>query len=118
MNFCIGADQILYRLLISMYVIFNSRMSRISKFINSTTFRYFIPFMVLVIGGSFALREITEVRYKYRKSTTYDIKRDIKKAGITMKESIPLEEIYEDLQKNSDLDDWKNVRIPRPWEEK
>ncbi|XP_076377582.1 cytochrome c oxidase assembly protein COX16 homolog l(3)neo43 [Megalopta genalis] len=92
--------------------------SRISKFLKSTAFRYFVPFMVLVIGGSFALREVTEVRYKYRNTISYDIRRDIKKAGIEMKDPATLEEIYDDLEKNSDLDNWENVRIPRPWEEK
>ncbi|XP_076297850.1 cytochrome c oxidase assembly protein COX16 homolog l(3)neo43 [Lasioglossum baleicum] len=89
-----------------------------SQFFQTKTFRYFVPFMVLVVGGSFALREVAEIRYKYRKTTSYDIRRDAEKLGIKMKKSAPLEEIYEDMQKNVDITNWENVRIPRPWDEK
>ncbi len=33
-----------------------------------------------------------------------------------MKPSKTLEEEYDSLMKKSDLDNWKNIRAPRPWE--
>lgn len=92
--------------------------SKMSQFFQSKLFRYFVPFMVLVVGGSFALREVAEVRYKYRNISSYDIRKDFKKSGIEMKKSAPLEEIYEEMQKNVDINNWENVRIPRPLDEK
>ncbi|XP_076645432.1 cytochrome c oxidase assembly protein COX16 homolog l(3)neo43 [Halictus rubicundus] len=88
-----------------------------SQFFQTKIFRYFVPFMVLVVGGSFALREVAEIRYKYRSTTSYDIRKDAEKLGIQMKKSDSLEEIYEDMQKNVNISNWENVRIPRPWEE-
>ncbi|XP_011146836.1 cytochrome c oxidase assembly protein COX16 homolog, mitochondrial [Harpegnathos saltator] len=78
--------------------------------------KFGIPFMIFVIGGSFGLREFTELRYIYKK-TRY-IKDEVKGTGIKLKPSqeITLEREYENLQK-ADLDNWENTRIKRPWPE-
>lgn len=87
------------------------------RILKSKKFQHFAPFMLLVVGGSFYLREFTEVRYKYRNVTSYDdVKREVQKEGIEMKEPVTLEEEYEKI-KELDIDNWENVRIPRPWEE-
>ncbi|XP_031844029.1 cytochrome c oxidase assembly protein COX16 homolog l(3)neo43 [Nomia melanderi] len=89
----------------------------LSRF-DSKIFRYFVPFMVLVVGGSFAIQEITEIRYKYRRTISYDdVKKATKAQGIEMKPSESLEKIYEDMKEKLDIDNWENIRIPRPWEE-
>ncbi|XP_011860948.1 PREDICTED: cytochrome c oxidase assembly protein COX16 homolog, mitochondrial isoform X2 [Vollenhovia emeryi] len=78
--------------------------------------RYGIPFMIFIIGGSFGLREFTELRYK--RTNEYKIREELEKQGIQMREpeEITLEKEYEKLQE-VDLDNWENVRIQRPWDE-
>ncbi|XP_018086589.1 cytochrome c oxidase assembly protein COX16 homolog, mitochondrial isoform X2 [Xenopus laevis] len=56
------------------------------------TFRYGAPMLLLIIGGSFGLREFTQIRYDAQ---------NLKRKKI----------------KDSDYEDWKNVRGPRPWED-
>ncbi|XP_029040459.1 cytochrome c oxidase assembly protein COX16 homolog, mitochondrial [Osmia bicornis bicornis] len=80
-------------------------------------FKQFVPFMLLVIGGSFLVREFTKIRYKYRRVTTYDLTKDTEAAGIKMKKPATLEEEYENTMKKIDIDNWENIRISRPWEE-
>ncbi|XP_076178160.1 cytochrome c oxidase assembly protein COX16 homolog l(3)neo43 isoform X2 [Ptiloglossa arizonensis] len=79
-------------------------------------FKNFVPFIILVIGGSFLLREFIQVKLKYKTVTQYNLKEDMEKHGIKVKKSLTLEEEYEKL-KESNLDNWENVRIPRPWDE-
>ncbi len=40
----------------------------------------------------------------------------LKEVGIDVQPPKTLEEEYESLMKKRDLDNWKNVRAPRPWE--
>ncbi|XP_020842070.1 cytochrome c oxidase assembly protein COX16 homolog, mitochondrial isoform X2 [Phascolarctos cinereus] len=54
------------------------------------TLRYGVPMMILVIGGSFGLREFSQIRY----------------------DAVKAKKI-----KDSTFDDWKNIRGPRPWED-
>ncbi|KAL6254010.1 hypothetical protein P5V15_015863 [Pogonomyrmex californicus] len=84
----------------------------------SKIWQYGIPFMIFILGGSFGLREFTELRYKYKHTYEYKIRNELEKRGIEMRqpEEITLEKEYEKLEK-MDLDSWENVRIPRPWEE-
>ncbi|CAK6975595.1 cytochrome c oxidase assembly protein COX16 homolog%2C mitochondrial [Scomber scombrus] len=56
------------------------------------TLRYGVPMLLLVVGGSFGLREFTQIRYDAQK---------IKKKKLREK----------------NMDEWKNIRGPRPWED-
>lgn len=84
----------------------------------SRVWQYGIPFMIFIFGGSYGLREFTELRYKYKSTTQYSIRDEFEKRGVETRplEEITIEKEYEKLQK-VDLDSWKNVRISRPWEE-
>jgi len=66
-----------------------------------------------MIGGSFGLREFAQLRYQFRKTKTLDPK-DV---DFPMKPSseITIESVYEEI-KDLDLDDWENIRGPRPHE--
>ncbi|CAK9806653.1 Cytochrome c oxidase assembly protein COX16 homolog, mitochondrial [Anthophora quadrimaculata] len=86
------------------------------RFYETTFFRHFLPFMILVIGGSFFVEQFTKLRYKYRVVESFEFKKDLEKKGIKMKKLATLEEEYEKIKK-MDIDNWENVRIPRPWEE-
>ncbi|XP_028362442.1 cytochrome c oxidase assembly protein COX16 homolog, mitochondrial isoform X2 [Phyllostomus discolor] len=54
------------------------------------TLRYGVPMLLLIVGGSFGLREFSQIRY----------------------DAVKIKKI-----KDSTFDDWKNVRGPRPWED-
>nr|CAG4643876.1 EOG090X04DO [Lepidurus arcticus] len=78
--------------------------------------RYGLPFLTLVVGGSFGLQYFTELRYRFRsrQPVTED---EAKQYGIQMKkkEEVNLENVYETI-KNVDIEHWENKRGPRPWE--
>ncbi|XP_035259285.1 cytochrome c oxidase assembly protein COX16 homolog, mitochondrial [Anguilla anguilla] len=78
------------------------------------TLTYGIPMILLVVGGSFGLREFTQIRYDAQK-----IKKKLDpalEARINVqKQPVILEEEYEKMQRLN-LDEWSNIRGPRPWE--
>ncbi|XP_064603219.1 cytochrome c oxidase assembly protein COX16 homolog, mitochondrial-like [Liolophura sinensis] len=87
------------------------RRARKRKFI-----RFGAPFLVLVVAGSFGLKEFSSIRYQFRKSEMITPE-EAEKYGVKMKrEKITIESEYESLQKMN-LDTWQNVRGPRPWED-
>ncbi|XP_012254616.1 cytochrome c oxidase assembly protein COX16 homolog, mitochondrial [Athalia rosae] len=87
------------------------------KFGKTPSARYGIPFVLFVVGGSFGLQKFTEIKFKYA-NTGVLIHEEAKKAGIEMKkpEEVTLEAVYDSV-KDIDIENWKNVRGPRPWEE-
>uniref|UniRef100_A0A1B6DCY2 Cytochrome c oxidase assembly protein COX16 homolog, mitochondrial n=1 Tax=Clastoptera arizonana TaxID=38151 RepID=A0A1B6DCY2_9HEMI len=94
--------------------------SLIIKFNNKRTqrfFKYGAPFLILMLGGSFGLKMFTNLRYEYKPQVILRPE-DLEKEGIYMKkpEEVTLESEYEKI-KNLDIDNWKNIRGPRPWEE-
>lgn len=71
--------------------------------------------LLLVVGGSFGLREFTQIRYDAQRigrrlDPSLEAKVNVEK------QSVILEEQYEKMQQ-VDLDEWKNIRGPRPWED-
>ncbi|XP_077396028.1 cytochrome c oxidase assembly protein COX16 homolog, mitochondrial [Festucalex cinctus] len=78
------------------------------------TFRYGVPMLLLVVGSSFGLREFAQIRYDAQKLNK---KLDPSLAAkVNMeKQSVMLEEEFEKM-KDVNLDDWKNIRGPRPGE--
>lgn len=79
------------------------------------TVRYGVPMMVLIIGGSFGLKEFTQIRYdaqkiKKKMDPSLEAKVNLEKQSVILKEE------YEKMR-DKNLDDWKNIRGPRPWED-
>ncbi|XP_028293667.1 cytochrome c oxidase assembly protein COX16 homolog, mitochondrial [Gouania willdenowi] len=79
------------------------------------TIKYGVPMLLLVVGGSFGLREFTQIRYdaqriRKRLDPSLEAKVDVHR------QSVILEEEYQKLQE-ANLDEWKNIRGPRPWED-
>ncbi|XP_031643547.1 cytochrome c oxidase assembly protein COX16 homolog, mitochondrial [Oncorhynchus kisutch] len=79
------------------------------------TLKYGVPMLLLVVGGSFGLREFTQIRY--------DAQKIMKKLDPTLeakvnpqKQSVILEEEYQKM-KDVNLEEWRNIRGPRPWED-
>uniref|UniRef100_A0A3P9INX0 Cytochrome c oxidase assembly protein COX16 homolog, mitochondrial n=1 Tax=Oryzias latipes TaxID=8090 RepID=A0A3P9INX0_ORYLA len=79
------------------------------------TLKYGVPMLLLVVGGSFGLREFSQIRYDAQK-----IKKRLDPSLAAklnpQKQAVILEEEYEKL-KEKNLDEWKNIRGPRPWED-
>nr|BAN21334.1 conserved hypothetical protein [Riptortus pedestris] len=80
-------------------------------------FKYGLPFFIFMIGGSFGLKEFTALRFQFSKKEVLRPE-DLKHLGITMKKpgEVTLESEYEKI-KEMDIDNWENIRGPRPWEE-
>lgn len=79
--------------------------------------KYGAPFLILIVGGSFALKEFAQLRYTFSKQKTLTPD-EAAKFGIQMKprEEVSLENVYEKT-KSINISDWENKRGPRPWEE-
>ncbi|GLH05625.1 uncharacterized protein GBIM_11212 [Gryllus bimaculatus] len=104
--------------------------------------RYGVPFMVMVVGGSFVLKEFAQLRYTFSKKQKLT-RKDMEELGLEIKEkqAVSLETAYEEIKKvyldiilcvillctskyfnilflhQMDIDNWHNIRGPRPWEE-
>ncbi|CAK6975594.1 cytochrome c oxidase assembly protein COX16 homolog%2C mitochondrial [Scomber scombrus] len=79
------------------------------------TLRYGVPMLLLVVGGSFGLREFTQIRYdaqKIKKKLDPSLEARVN----VQKQSVILEEEYDKLREKN-MDEWKNIRGPRPWED-
>ncbi|CAH0399492.1 unnamed protein product [Chilo suppressalis] len=79
------------------------------------SFKYGLPFIVFVVGGSFGLREWTQIRYEFSQVKGVS-KEEAEKMGLHREKNVSLETVYEDIQK-LDIDNWENKRGPRPWED-
>uniref|UniRef100_A0A8C5KBH2 Cytochrome c oxidase assembly protein COX16 homolog, mitochondrial n=1 Tax=Jaculus jaculus TaxID=51337 RepID=A0A8C5KBH2_JACJA len=75
------------------------------------TLRYGVPMLLLIVGGSFGLREFSQIRYDAVK-----IKIDPELEKKLKMNKISLESEYEKI-KDSTFEEWKNIRGPRPWED-
>ncbi|KAI7805783.1 COX16 cytochrome c oxidase assembly-like protein, partial [Triplophysa rosa] len=85
------------------------------KLQNNRTVKYGVPMLLLVVGGSFGLREFTQIRYdaqKIRKKLDPTLEARVN----TQKQTVILQEEYEKL-KDVNLKNWRNIRGPRPWED-
>uniref|UniRef100_A0A8D0G507 Cytochrome c oxidase assembly protein COX16 homolog, mitochondrial n=1 Tax=Sphenodon punctatus TaxID=8508 RepID=A0A8D0G507_SPHPU len=75
-------------------------------------FSFCLKFQILIVGGSFGLREFSQIRYDAAKRGKLSpvLEERVKKSNVT------LESEYEKM-KDSNLEEWKNIRGPRPWED-
>ncbi|XP_076013866.1 cytochrome c oxidase assembly protein COX16 homolog, mitochondrial [Genypterus blacodes] len=77
------------------------------------TVQYGVPMLLLIVGGSFGLREFTQIRYDAQKRKRLDPSLEAKVN--VEKQPVILEEEYKKM-KDLKLDEWRNIRGPRPWE--
>ncbi|XP_069494971.1 cytochrome c oxidase assembly protein COX16 homolog, mitochondrial [Ambystoma mexicanum] len=77
------------------------------------TLKYGVPMLLLIVGGSFGLREFTQIRYDAQKLQG---KLDPALEEKVKKKNVSLESEFEKL-KDANLTDWENIRGPRPWED-
>lgn len=91
-------------------------MDKLSKISDNKHFKYGVPFVLMVVGGSFALKYYSQLRYDIQNERHIMTKTKELQNIINPKKSVSIEEEYEEYKKNVDLDNWKNIRGPRPWE--
>jgi cytochrome c oxidase assembly protein subunit 16 len=72
----------------------------------------------LVAGGSYGLSVFTEIRYKVssHKNSLGLTKEELIEKGWKDKKVDLLEE-YKEMKENVDINNWDNIRGPRPWED-
>ncbi|KAF3845286.1 hypothetical protein F7725_008449 [Dissostichus mawsoni] len=79
------------------------------------TIKYGVPMLLLVVGGSFGLREFTQIRYdsqRIRKKLDPSLEAKVN----VERQPVILEEEYEKIKKMN-MEEWRNIRGPRPWED-
>jgi len=78
----------------------------------------FLPYITLIGVIYITLRSATWVRYDRRRQNVKTYSRDeIKAKGLDFFEPTTLEEEYEQMVKNQNLDAWEQKRVERPWQE-
>uniref|UniRef100_UPI00358F1AAB cytochrome c oxidase assembly protein COX16 homolog, mitochondrial isoform X1 n=1 Tax=Myxine glutinosa TaxID=7769 RepID=UPI00358F1AAB len=80
-------------------------------FFRGKTFRYGVPMLVLIIGGSVGLKEFTTIRYEAMARRT-KIDPALDALFDKAKRKTTLEDHYEKLNQ-VDLNSWVNIRGPR-----
>eukprot|EP00918_Siedleckia_nematoides_P052525 GHVU01114737.1.p1 GENE.GHVU01114737.1~~GHVU01114737.1.p1 ORF type:complete len:114 (+),score=14.12 GHVU01114737.1:112-453(+) len=92
--------------------------ARLRAWTKHHTFRYGLPMITLLVGGSFGLKEFTQLRYHYRKITILT-KEEEEALEQQLKKPEDRTNLHKELKKlkESDLDNWQNIRGPRPWED-
>lgn len=99
---------------------FNEKMNsleRIQQFFNQRFVKFGLPFLFVIVGGSFGLKEFAQLRYQFSRKSQISPD-ELEKHGIKMKKpgEVTLETEYDKI-KNLDTDNWEQIRGPRPWEE-
>jgi len=86
-----------------------------NRILKNKFLRFGVPFMLMVTGGSFGLREFSQIRYDYRKVKLISPE-EMKNQGIEMKPrgSVTIDTEYQKLVEQVNLDDYENKRITRP----
>lgn len=96
----------------------SSNMNGIRRLKGNKHFKYGLPFVIAIVGGSYGLQFYSQVRYDIQKERHIMTKtKELQKIlGPSNQKPKTIEEEYEDYRKKVDLDNWKNIRGPRPWE--
>ncbi|CAH3021958.1 unnamed protein product [Porites evermanni] len=80
--------------------------------------KFGVPMITLIVGGSFALKEFTEIKIKRRDEKGHALnKEEALEVLPHKKKQASLEEEYKAITKKLDIDNWENKRGPRPWEQ-
>ena len=81
------------------------------------SFRYGMPFISLLVVGSFGLSEFSSIVISKREEKNRMLSTEESRAFLNPEKEFDIEEEYEKTMKKLDIDHWENKRGPRPWEE-
>jgi cytochrome c oxidase assembly protein subunit 16 len=94
-----------------------TEMANLRSLTKNRHFKFGLPFMIAVVGGSFGLQYYSQLRYDiYNERHIITKAKALEKALVDPSKQVTIEQEYEDYKKNVNLDDWQNIRGPRPWE--
>jgi len=91
-------------------------------FLASKHWKFGVPFLTLGVGASYGLKYFTSIRYDPANSKgrylTSEEKRKQDKEGMPalMLQNVDLEKALKDHVGEDRMEDWENIRGPRPWE--
>jgi len=95
----------------------------LKKLLQSRHIQFGVPFIGLLVGSSFALTNVTSFRYEFRKTqglSEIDVE-SLKAQGVIRRDpgELSLENLYGEYmeQNEKNLENYDNLRIPRPWED-
>ena len=96
---------------------FQSINAKLDQLAKKKFFKYGLPFLTLLLAGSFGLQQFSQLRYTYSKKKLITPE-EAEKMGVKMKKpgEVTLETEFEKVR-NIDIENWENKRGPRPWEE-
>lgn len=89
---------------------------------NKNFFKNILPFGALVIGAYIGLVQFRKINYGFAKNDNASVfKENLKQVGLSedsyqYRTTEGLDEEYQKTMKDIKLNDWKNIRGPRPWE--
>lgn len=93
------------------------KMANLRSLTKNRHFKFGLPFMIAVVGGSFGLQYYSQLRYDiYNERHTVTKTQALQKILTDPEKQVTIEEEYENYKKTVDLDNWQNIRGPRPWE--
>lgn len=83
--------------------------------------RNFIPFGLLVVAAYLGLAEFRKINYTHKKDQPTMYKDQMAKLGVSedsyqAQTAVSREQDIEKVIKDINIDNWSNVRGPRPWE--
>lgn len=84
--------------------------------LNSKHFKYGAPFLIMVVGGSYGLKFYSQLRYDIMKERHIMTKTKELRDMIGADKQTTIEEEYDEYNKTVNINEWKNIRGPRPWE--
>lgn len=83
----------------------------------SRALRYGVPFVSLLVLGSFGLSEFTAINVKKREERNRALTAEESLSFQKKVERIDVDKEFKDLNEKLDIEHWENKRGPRPWEE-
>ena len=87
----------------------------------SNFLKHFLPFSAIVVGAFYGLAQFRKLNYEFRRNDAVVYKEQLKKMGLDeddyqMRTTVSLKDEYEKVKEKLDIDNWENIRGPRPWE--
>lgn len=95
----------------------SSILGSVRKFTRRRSVRYGLPFVSLLVVGSFGLSEFSSIVIARREKNNRRLTTEEARAFQGPPKEFNIEEEYEKTMKKLDIEHWENKRGPRPWEE-
>lgn len=91
--------------------------SFISQLRRNKFLSYGMPFICLLVLGSYGMTEFTSITVKRREEKSHMLTAEEMLSFHKKKGKIDLEEEYKRTMEELDIEHWENKRGPRPWEQ-